>query len=279
MTGIIKEEILTTIKKKRFIILMSMVFIGAIVVTVITKNRHWNDLTFFFAMMDYIADVFNLAVGLILILSVYRRKYTRSSIEQVEEHGVKRSKGVIARAIAGSVIIFVAYSLMVLFILLLGLIFGAHTPGMKISVIATKLGLDCIACITAYVVSLFWMYLFAFPIVPMLVYTLLIYLIPGFFIDVNSYSNIIYKIGTFISSKCAMDVFFTSVILANPQWLYLLICIGHIVLAVLLSMLVFKFKKKERKKRKKKGEAEEEAVDPEIKEILEQSELTEGIVE
>jgi len=106
---------------------------------------------------------------------------------------------------------------------------------------------------------------------------------PWFFVAIESYSNILFRVGAFISPKCGMDVFFTSVILANPQWLYLLACIGHIVLAVLLSMLVFKFKKKERKKRKKKGEAEEVAeevaADPEIKEILEQSELMEDIVE
>ena len=283
MMGIIKEEILTTVRKKRFIILMALVFIGAIVMTVITKNGHWNDQTFLFAMLKYIANYFNPAVGLILIFSVYRRKYTRSSIEQVEEHGVKRSAGVIARAIAGSIIIWVCYSLMVLFILLLGLVFGANNSGMQIAVIATKLGLDCIAAITAYVVSLFWLYLFAFPIVPWLVDFILIFFMPWFFVAIESYSNILFRVGAFISPKCGMDVFFTSVILANPQWLYLLACIGHIVLAVLLSMLVFKFKKKERKKRKKKGEAEEVAeevaADPEIKEILEQAELTEGIVE
>jgi len=283
MAGMIKEEILTTIKKKRFIILMALVFIGALVMTVITKNGHWNDQTFLFAMLKYIANYFNPAVGLILIFSVYRRKYTRSSIEQVEERGVKRSAGVIARAIAGSIIIWVCYSLMVLFILLLGLVFGANNSGMQIAVIATKLGLDCIAAITAYVVSLFWLYLFAFPIVPWLVDFILIFFMPWFFVAIESYSNILFRVGAFISPKCGMDVFFTSVILANPQWLYLLACIGHIVLAVLLSMLVFKFKKKERKKRKKKGEAEEVAeevaADPEIKEILEQSELMEDIVE
>ena len=194
MTGIIKEEILTTIRKKRFIILMPLVFIGAIVMTVITKNRYWNDLTFFFAMQDYVMNFFNPAVGLILLFSVYRRKYTRTSIEQVEEHGVKRREGVIARAMAGSIILFVIYSVMVLFVLLLGLVFGAHCTGTQTYEIATKLGLDMIAAITTYVVSLFWLYLFAFPIVPMLVYFFLIYGMPWFFTVVDYYANVFFRV-------------------------------------------------------------------------------------
>ena len=40
-----------------------------------------------------------------------------------------------------------------------------------------------------------------------------------------------------------------------------------------------KNKKKEKKKKKKKGGEEEIPVDPEIKEILEQAELTEDLIE
>ena len=279
MFGIIKEEILTTIRKKRFILLMPLVYIGAVVVTVITKNKHWNDMTFFLTMLDYIFRFFNTSVGLILIFSVYRRKYTRSSIEQVEEHGVKRNTGVAARAFAGTIILMFCYAFMALFIILLGLVFGAHCSGYQIYELVMRLAADCIAAVTIYIGTLFWLYLFAFPIVPMIVYFISVFALPWIFTIEEHYSNIYFRVASFISAKCGMDVFFTSVILSKPQWLYILSFIGHIVLTLLLTMLVFKFKKKERKKKKKKGEQEEEMpIDPEIKEILEQSDLIEGII-
>ena len=48
MSGLLKEEILTTIKKKRFIILMPILYILVIVAGVMLKNGHFNDLTFLF---------------------------------------------------------------------------------------------------------------------------------------------------------------------------------------------------------------------------------------
>ena len=59
MTGLIKEEILTTIKKKRFIALALIAFIGAIVSAILTKNDYWNDLTYYFSVKDYMFMVFN----------------------------------------------------------------------------------------------------------------------------------------------------------------------------------------------------------------------------
>ena len=85
-----------------------------------------------------------------------------------------------------------------------------------------------------------------------------------------------------------MDAFYTSVLLHNPQWYYPLICLAVITVALILAMIVFALKKKDRKKKKKgKGEIKEAAdavsaavsSDPEISEILKESELTEGIIE
>ena len=80
-------------------------------------------------------------------------------------------------------------------------------------------------------------------------------------------------------AKCDTDLFYSSVLCSNPEYKYLLICLAHIVVTLLLTMLVFRFKKIKAKGKKRKKGGEEIPVDPEIKEILEQSELTEGIVE
>ena len=181
MTGIIKEEILTTVRKKRFILLTLILFIGAVFMTVSTKNKHWNDLTFFLAMQNYVKNYFDPFMGAILIFSVWRRRYTRSSIEQAESHGVKRASAVFARAAAGSIILFFCYALMALFMVILSLVFRAGSTPTQAADLLLRLGTDLIAAITIYVGSLFWLYLFAFPVVPIAVYVASILAAPVFF--------------------------------------------------------------------------------------------------
>jgi hypothetical protein len=48
--------------------------------------------------------VFDPLIGITLIISVYRKKFTKNSILQVEAHNAKRAEGVISRIISGSVI-------------------------------------------------------------------------------------------------------------------------------------------------------------------------------
>ena len=104
MSGLLKEEILTTIKKKRFIILMPLLYIAAVVSAVTLKNDHFNDLTFIFRMQQFMTLVFSPLAGSLLLFTVHRRKYTKNSIIQAEEHGAKRSAAVLARALAGCII-------------------------------------------------------------------------------------------------------------------------------------------------------------------------------
>lgn len=255
MTGLIKEEILTTIKKKRFIILMPLVYIGAIVMTVITKNRHWNDLTYFLAIQDYILKFFNPAAGSILLLSLYRRKYTKTSIQQVEDHGMKRSAGVLARTEAGCIILFCCYAVMALFIILTGLIFGAHLTSVQTGQLALRLLTDFLAAAAGYVFAQFWLYLFAFPAVPIILYIIVIMIAPVLYKEsIGYYANLYYWVCALIFPKMNMDLFYSSAVLSGTRWEYLLFLIAQAAVPFLLTLLVFKLKKKERKKRKKKGE-------------------------
>ena len=58
MSELIKEDVLSVIKKKRFIVLMALAFIGAVADTIIAKSAFWNDLIYLFAMQKYVLYFF-----------------------------------------------------------------------------------------------------------------------------------------------------------------------------------------------------------------------------
>ncbi len=282
MVEIIREEFNTTIRKKRFIVLTALLFIAAVAAVVATKMSLMNDLTYMLKVRKFLLLLFNPIMGLILLLSVHRKKYTRSSIIQAEEKGVKRSTLVIGRTLAGALILFCFYALMFVLTVLLGLVLGARLSIVQTGELLLRFGTDLIAAVTMYVLCMFFQYLFAFPAVPMLLYLILMLAAPAFFeLYLGYYTNPVYKYVTWVSSKCSMDVFYTTALLSRPQWSSILICFIHIAIFLPLTLLVFKLKKKEKKKKKKKKDSDEEEtpVDPEIKEILEQAELTEGLIE
>lgn len=271
MTGLIKEEILTTIKKKRFIALALIAFTGAIVSAILTKNDYWNDLTYYFSVKDYMFMVFNPLISFALIISVYRKQYTRTSILQVEDRGAKRSSGVIARAVSGTVIIIAAYAIMAALILLPGLILGAHNTPAQTCELLLKTGLDCAASIAVYIASLFWLYLFAFPIVPALVSLLFLLGIPCIFRYINLYFSAYYQITGAIVPKVTCDIVFTDIVLSNLRPLFLLFYVLQLAVPFLLTLLVFKLKKlkpvKEKKKKKSKNADDEAPSEVQISEV------------
>lgn len=261
MQGLVKEEIFTTIKKKRFVLLTALLFIGIIAAEIATKNRLMNDLTFLFKIRKYIFLLFNPLMGSILLFSVHRRKNTRTSILQAQDHGVKRGRAVLSRVWAGTVILFFSYLILAVVVVLLSFIMGAHLTADQFVQLLLEIMCNWLAAVTTYIVCLFWQYLFAFPLIPIALYITFIFVGPWIFYDAENYANIAFRIVSFISAKCNMDVFYTSLLFNNPQWYCLLVLLGHIVAALLFTMLVFKLKKlKDKKKKKKgrKGEAEED---------------------
>ncbi|MBO4449921.1 MAG: hypothetical protein J5777_05005 [Clostridiales bacterium] len=289
MTGMIKEEILTTVRKKRFIILTALLFAGAIVVTVKTKNYHWNDMTYYLKMQQFIDSVFDAAIGPIVLFSIWRRKYTRTSILQAEAKGVKRGTAVISRALAGSIILICCYALMALFAIVLGFVFSAGLSSSQMTELVIKTGVDCIAAVASFCGCLFWLYLFAFPLVPMVLDFLIMVVVADTFASLTQSPQTVYFVYMSVFPKCAMDVFYTSIIFGRPQYQCVLFCLVNAVVTLLLTILVFKLKKKDKKKKAKKGKGEiKEAADavsaavssdPEIAQILKESELTEEIIE
>ena len=202
---------------------------------------------------------------------------TAEQVRRAEEKGVKRCTLVLGRTIAGALILLVFYALMFVLMVLLGLVLGAHLSVPQMGELLLKTGTGCAAAVTTFVVCMFFEYLFAFPVISMALYCGLMLGIPCFFeLYFGYYADEFYKYATWVSAQCSMNLFYTTALLSYPRWNSFLICLIHIAVFLPLTMLVFRLKKKDKKKRKKKGE---EAVDPEIKEILEQAELTEDIVE
>ena len=259
MQGLVREEIFTTIKKKRFVILTVLLFAGFVAAVIVTKNKYMNDLTYLFKVRKYIFLLFNPLMGSILLFSVHRRKYTRTSILQSQDHGVKRGRAVLSRVWAGTVILFLGYLLLAVFAVLLSFILGAHITFDQFVQLMTEIMCNFLAAVTTYIVCLFWQYLFAFPLIPIALYITLIFVGPWIFYDIDDYANSAFRIVSFISAKCNMDIFYTSILFNNPQWYCLLVMLGHIVIALLFTMLVFKIKKlRDKKKKRKKGKKGEE---------------------
>ena len=292
MSGLLKEEILTTVRKKRFIILMPLLYIGAVVAAVMLKGRHFNDLTYIFGMQKYVSMVFSPLAGAILLFTVHRRKYTFNSIVQVEEHGAKRSAAVLARALAGCIILACLFAVMLLFVTAMSFVAGAHNTPAQLAQFALLVFTDCLAAAATYTGVLFWQYLFAFPLVPIVVYCAAMFVAPLVFIVADHYANPYYKYCSFAFPKLIADVIYTRLVLHDTPVFEFLILLAQAVIPLLLTMLVFKLKKKERKK-KKKGDLEQAldevnaaasaleaqlAGDPEIREIMKEAELTEELM-
>ena len=243
MLEIIKEEFFGTIKKKRFIILTALLFVFNIVNIIIDKGAFFNDLIYFLNVQDAISQMFTPFAGVILLISVYRKKYTSSSIVQVKKHNQKRYVGVLARAIAGSAILAGFYVILAIVLLLLGVILGAHMTGEQTGAILLRLLTECFASIATYVVSLFWLYVFAFPIVPAILYAAMMLILPVYSSLFTFYSHIGYKIAVIVLPKVTGDASYTTLLLNNLEWRYVGIWILQVAVFLLLTMLVFKLKK------------------------------------
>jgi len=268
MTGLIKEDLLSIVKKKRFIILTALAYIGLIIFMIGEKSEYFNDLTFFFAVNKYIFYVFDPLIGITLIISVYRKKFTKNSILQVEAHNAKRAEGVISRIISGSVILIACYLIMALLVIILGLILGAHINAGQTGLLMLRLAVDCLAGVAVYITALFWLYLFAFPIVPVLVYGIEMLALPAYFLGSDAVLSDIFKYLSWFFVKLNTDYIYTNLLFSDLHIIAVFIFLLQVVIPLLFTLLVFKLKKirpdKVKKKKVKTGEQETDPSSPDI---------------
>lgn len=243
MKKILKEEFLRTITRRRFLIPFFPLLFGPLIGVLTAKSGHWNDLVFFLDTMDYLRVIFLPMIGSFLLISVYRRKYTRSSIRQANEHGQKRSVAVFARWLSGVLILCACYIAMALFLLILGCLSGAGMSTAETGMLAVRLITDCAAAVATYTVALFFLYLFAFPLVPVLLYILFSLILPEILLDSSlSFSQLHHVMG-FLLPKMNSEILYTALVLSNPQPLRILLFLPHTAIPLLLTMLIFRLKK------------------------------------
>lgn len=262
MTELLKEDLMRILTKKRFLIPAVLTFVVALVMAAITKVKHWNDLTFFFGMQNFLLHGFNTVAGVALLIGVYCRHYTKTSIELVEEKGVGRTGGVLSRFLTGAGLLAGLYGLMFVWILILGLLFGAHLTGSEIGALALKMGFDLTAAVASYSGALFFLYLFGIPPFSIIWYVIMMYVPEFLFLRYKIYSIPGFQTYEYLVPKATADLAYTRALFSDTGVISFAAFLAQTAVPFLLSCLVFKLKKKERKPRKsKKKETLQETVE------------------
>ena len=259
MTKLIIEDIKEIVKKKRFIIMMAIAYIGLLVATIYTKVKFWNDVTYTFSVHSYMYAWFNLVVGIALIISIYRLKFTKNSILLVEKFECKRFQGVLSKTIASAIILLGAYIILAVLTILLGILLGAHCSFDQTVTTLLKMCTDYFAILATLAYCYFFLYLFAFPVVPVILYVLLMAVVSGVLRFYDFYADVVPRTMSFFIPKLNADIVYTGLILYNPNFALMALFIAHLAIPTLLSMLVFKLKRvKDKKKGKKKAAVADE---------------------
>ncbi len=226
---------------KRFRFMSAALFIGAIALTVYTKITFWNDIMFTFRIQDYMLYVFNTAAGVTVLLGLYRLRFTRNSIEQGEINGVSRRGNVIAKWRAGISAIIRLYLVMAVLIVALGFVFKAQTTAFQLKAMLVSLVMDMTAAIASFSVALFFLFLTAFWLLPIVVYAVLMCVYPVF---VNRLGVRGYTLFVYTAAKDAYSGF----MLGRIDLKFIPVFLIYVAVSIVLSVIVFKFKRKERRR-------------------------------
>ncbi|MBP5608997.1 MAG: hypothetical protein J6X66_12140 [Lachnospiraceae bacterium] len=235
----IEKKRLFSLKRYRFLSLA--LFIGAVAFIVYTKVTFWNDIMYTFRIQDYVLYVFNAAAGVIVLLGLYRFKFTRNSIEQGEINGVSRRGNVIAKWRAGISGLFRLYFIMALLIVALGFVLDAQTTAFQLKAMLISLLMDMIAAIASFSVALFFLFLTAFWLLPVAAYAVLM----------AAYPILMNRLGvrgyTFFVYTAAKDAY-SGFMLGRADLKFIPVFLVYVAVSLILSALVFKFKRKERRR-------------------------------
>ena len=134
-------------------------YLGAVGLTVYTKLSFWNDIMYTFRIQDYVLYVFNAASGVMVLLGLYRFRFTRKTIEQMEMNGSTRRMAVTAKWRAGITALFLLYLIMALLIVAMGLIFKAGNSAFQLKAMLVSLFMDMLAAMASYSVAMVFLFL------------------------------------------------------------------------------------------------------------------------
>ena len=228
---------------KRFRFLAFAAYLGVIGLVIYTKQTFWNDIMYTFRIQDYVLYVFNAASGIIVLLGLYRIKFTRNTIEQMEVTGGKRWMAVIAKWRAGISALIMLYFIMALLIVAMGVIFGAGNSVFQLKAMLVSLLMDMIAAMACYSVALVFLFLTAFWLLPLAVYAALMCVYP---VWMSRWGLRGFTLMAYTSAKDAYSAF----MLGRTDLKFIPVILLYVVASLFLSMIIFKFKRKERRKLK-----------------------------
>lgn len=228
---------------KRFRILAIAAYLGAVGLTVYTKQTFWNDIMYTFRIQDYVLYIFNAVSGMTVLLGLYRIKFTRNTIEQMEVSGGKKWMAVIAKWRAGISALFALYFIMALLIVAMSFIFGAGNSLFQIKAMLVSLLMDMVAAMACYSVAMVFLFLTAFWVLPLVVYAALMCVYP---IWMSRWSL---RGFTFMAYTTAKDAY-SAFMLGRTDLKFIPIVLLYVVASLFLTMIIFKFKRKERRKLK-----------------------------
>ena len=243
MNFLYRKEKKRLLSLKRFRFPAIAAYIGVIGLIIYTKQTFWNDIMYTFRIQDYVLYVFNAAAGMIVLLGLYRFKFTRNTIEQMEVSGATRWMAVLAKWRAGISALFILYFIMAVLIVAMGFIFGAGNSAFQLKAMLVSLLMDMIAAIACYSVAMVFLFLTAFWLLPMLVYAALMCVYPVWM------SRWQIRGFTFMAYTTAKDAY-SAYMLGRTDLKFIPIVLLYIVASLLLMMIIFKFKRKERRKLK-----------------------------
>ena len=244
MSKIILDEIKHIIRKKRFIILAALLFLGMIVWAVLIKMDFLNDYMYTIKMQKFLRVFFNPATGLILLFAQYRRRFTKTLVAETEERNVGSTKLVIGKWCAGVILLFAFYLVAYLLILLMSLILGAHCAGDQIRALTLSTFFGWILAVGSYGIALIFLFLIPFFLPAWIFYGFFAGVAPIilFNLDIPGYP-LIKLLNKFLISAYT-DAGYTAGVLGQTRWGYLLVLLIYTAICFGLSILFFHLKKR-----------------------------------
>ncbi|MCR5847755.1 MAG: hypothetical protein K6G75_06510 [Lachnospiraceae bacterium] len=237
MTKVLSNEIKRFLSLKRFWIPTCLSLITFLVIIVVSSRSFFNDLLYTETVLTYEVYFYSFMVGLIIFICLYRKNFIKKLSESADEYNVKISTAVLCEWITGVCAIMVLYGIMIVLALLFGFVFGLNISALLVKAVILTSVMDMIAVTACYSVSLIFLFITPFPVLPIFVYSALAWIYPVC-LDIFGKNGI--RLHIYTDTREAFSAF----MMHGTDWKFVPVFILYVIPSLLLSMLVFKIKKK-----------------------------------
>ena len=237
MKSLLTYEIKRIRTLERFWGALILTMLAALGFVIYTKATFFNGYMFTIRTMQFQLYAFNIIAGVSALLCMHTSVFTKKSIDLAKEHKVKSGTLVFMKWLAGALQIAFMYAVTLIFLLLLGLAFGAHNTAFQVKAIALSYFTGMLAAIGTYTLAMFFQFLTAFPVLPIIIYVLLMGAAP---IVLKAYGWPGFPGLLYSEARSAYSL----ILLGSPNINFLIALFFYTVPALLLSIPVFVLKKK-----------------------------------